>query len=36
MLSAMMFDPLYLLVMIPGLALSAWASFMVKSTFHRY
>jgi len=30
------FDPLYLLVMIPGLALSLWASFRVKSTFKRY
>lgn len=32
----MVFDPVYLLVMIPGLALSAWASFTVKSTFRRY
>ena len=32
----MFFDPLYLLVMLPGLALSAWASFKVKSTFNRY
>jgi len=32
----MIFDPLYLAVMLPGLALSMWASFKVKSTFHRY
>jgi Zn-dependent membrane protease YugP len=32
----MFFDPAYLLVMIPGLALSAWASYRVKSTFQRY
>ena len=31
-----MFDPIYILVMLPGLALSAWASFKVKSTFARY
>ncbi len=30
------FDPMYLLVMLPGLALSLWASFTVKSTFRRY
>lgn len=29
-------DPLYLLAMIPGLLLSMWASFKVKSTFRRY
>jgi Zn-dependent membrane protease YugP len=32
----MFFDPAYLLVMIPGMALSLWASFKVKSTFRRY
>jgi Zn-dependent membrane protease YugP len=32
----MFFDPLYLLVMIPGLLLSLWASFRVKSTFRKY
>src|SRR5262245_33425148 len=32
----MFFDPLYLLVMVPGLLLSFWASMRVKSTFHRY
>ena len=32
----MFFDPLYLLVALPGLALSMWASFKVKSTFKRY
>jgi len=32
----MFFDPFYLLVMVPGLALSLWASFKVKSTFRRY
>lgn len=31
-----MFDPLWFLVSIPGLALSLWAQFRVKSTFHRY
>jgi Zn-dependent membrane protease YugP len=31
-----MFDPVYLLVMLPGLALSLWASFKVKSTFNHY
>jgi Zn-dependent membrane protease YugP len=30
------FDPMYLVVMLPGLALSLWASFKVKSTFRRY
>ena len=29
-------DPLWLLVSLPGLALSLWASFRVKSTFKRY
>ena len=32
----MYFDPFYLLAMLPGLALSMWASFKVKSTFRRY
>jgi Zn-dependent membrane protease YugP len=32
----MFFDPLYLLVMVPGMLLSLWASMRVKSTFHRY
>jgi Zn-dependent membrane protease YugP len=30
------FDPLFLVVMLPGLALSLWASFRVKTTFKRY
>jgi len=30
------FDPLYLIVMLPGLALSLWASARVKSTFSRF
>ena len=30
------FDPLYLLFLAPGLALSLWASFRVKSTFSKY
>lgn len=34
--AAMFFDPVYLLVMVPGLLLSLWASFKVKSTFRRY
>jgi Zn-dependent membrane protease YugP len=32
----MFFDPLYLLVMVPGMLLSLWASLRVKSTFKRY
>ena len=32
----MMFDPVFMLVMVPGLLLSLWASFKVKSTFNRY
>lgn len=32
----MVFDPVYLLVMLPGLALSLWASLKVKSTFSHY
>ena len=30
------FDPMYLLFLAPGLALSLWASFRVKSTFNKY
>jgi Zn-dependent membrane protease YugP len=30
------FDPLFLLISLPGLALSLWASFKVKSTFKHY
>lgn len=32
----MVFDPLYLVFMLPGFALSMWASFKVKSTFNEY
>jgi len=32
----MVFDPLYFAFMLPGLALSMWASFKVKSTFNHY
>lgn len=32
----MLFDPLYLLALLPGIALSMWASIRVKSTFNRY
>ena len=32
----MYFDPLYLLLALPGLALSLWASFRVKSAFKKY
>jgi uncharacterized protein len=32
----MIFDPLYLLFMVPGLLLSLWATWRVKSTFGRY
>ena len=32
----MIFDPLYLLFVAPGLALSLWASMRVKSTFNKY
>ncbi len=32
----MYFDPMYLLFMLPGMALSMWASFRVKSTFRKY
>ena len=30
------FDPMYLLFMLPGLALSMWASFRTKSAFKKY
>jgi Zn-dependent membrane protease YugP len=30
------FDPMYLLFILPGLALSMWASFRVKSAFNKY
>jgi len=32
----MFFDPIYFLFALPGLALSLWAQFQVKSTFARY
>jgi len=32
----MFFDPIQMLIMLPGLALSMWASFKVKSTFAKY
>jgi len=32
----MFFDPMYLLFMLPGLALSMWASFRTKSAFKKY
>jgi Zn-dependent membrane protease YugP len=32
----MIFDPIYLLFILPGLALSIWASARVKSTFKKY
>ena len=32
----MLFDPMYLLFMLPALALSAWASFRSKSAFDKY
>jgi Zn-dependent membrane protease YugP len=32
----MFFDPIYLLFIAPGMALSLWASFRVKSTFAKY
>ncbi len=32
----MFFDPMYLLFMLPALALSAWASFRTKSAFDKY
>src|SRR3970040_487495 len=32
----MMFDPIYFLFILPGLALSMWASFRTKSAFDKY
>ena len=32
----MIFDPVYLLFVLPGLALSMWASRRVKSAFKKY
>lgn len=32
----MVFDPMYFLFILPGLALSIWASARVKSTFNKY
>ncbi|HVZ35515.1 MAG TPA: zinc metallopeptidase, partial [Polyangiaceae bacterium] len=32
----MYFDPLYFLFLAPGLLLSLWATFKVKSTFRHY
>ncbi len=32
----MFFDPMYLVFMVPGLALSLWASFRTKSAFKKY
>ncbi len=32
----MFFDPIYLMFMLPGLALSLWASFRTKSAFNKY
>ena len=32
----MVFDPLYLILVVPTLLLSLWAQFMVKSTFNKY
>ena len=32
----MFFDPMYLVFMLPGLALSIWASFRTKSAFKKY
>src|SRR5262245_54242555 len=34
--SAMLFDPLYLMFVLPGMLLSMWAAFRVKSVFARY
>jgi len=33
---AMMFDPMYFVFIVPGLALSIWASMRVKSAFNKY
>lgn len=35
-MSDMIFDPMYFLFILPGLALSIWASARVKSTFNKY
>ena len=32
----MMFDPMYFLFILPGLALSLWASFKTRSAFNKY
>src|SRR5437867_9349226 len=32
----MFFDPIYLMFILPGLALSLWASYRVKSAFNKY
>lgn len=32
----MIFDPLYLIIILPGLLLSLWASYRVKSSFSKY
>lgn len=32
----MIFDPLYLILMLPGILLATWASFYTKSTFQKY
>jgi uncharacterized protein len=32
----MMFDPMFMMISLPGLLLSLWASFKVKSTFREY
>lgn len=32
----MFFDPMYLLIVGPGMLLALWASYRVKSTFHRF
>ncbi len=32
----MFFDPLYLIIMVPGLLLSLWASWRTKSSFKKY
>src|ERR1051325_10081825 len=32
----LMFDPIYLMFMVPGLLLSLWASFRVKRAFNKY
>ena len=32
----MFFDPLYLIMILPALGLSLWASFKTKSAFNKY